>query len=190
MITGVLVPGAAYPTQAPLLDLADAVLADRQCAVEHITWAVPSGLLQIGPEPFVRAHVTAGLHRVQEAEPRGSVVVIAKSLGSYAAALVAERGLPAVWLTPVLTDESIVESITASPAPALLIGGSADQLWVRAAAEATGKQTLTIPGADHSLRVPGPVRHYAEVLGAVGTAMEQFFDTLLGTSAPSPPRHW
>ncbi|HYN97349.1 MAG TPA: hypothetical protein VES42_26210 [Pilimelia sp.] len=87
--------------------------------------------------------MTAALRRLREEGPRQSVVVIAKSLGSSAAALVAERGLPAVWLTPVLTDDSAVESTAAGPAPALLIGGSAGRLWVPAAAEATGKQTLT-----------------------------------------------
>jgi hypothetical protein len=190
MMTGILVPGGGYPTQAPLLDLADAALSERRCTVEQLAWAVPEGLLQIGPEPFVRAHVTAALHRVQEAGPQRSVVVIAKSLGSYAATLVAERGLPAVWLTPVLTDDSVVESIAASPAPALLIGGTADQLWVPDAAEATGKQTLTIPDGSHSLRVPGPLRRYAEVLAIVGTAMEEFLDALMpGRSAAISGRH-
>jgi hypothetical protein len=154
--------------------------------VEHVAWAVPEGLLQIGPEPFVRAHLAAALHRLREAGPQRSVVVIAKSLGSYAATLVSERGLPAVWLTPVLTDDSVVESIAASPAPALLIGGTADPLWVPEAADATGKQTLTIPDGSHSLRVPGPLRRYAEVLAMVGTAMEEFLDALMPVrNAPS-----
>jgi hypothetical protein len=179
MMTGILVPGSGYTTQAPLLDLADAALSDRRCVVEHVAWAVPEGLLQIGPEPFVRAHVTAALHRSREAWPQRSVVVIAKSLGSYAAPLVAERGLPAIWLTPLLTDDSVVEAIAASPAPALLIGGSADRQWLREAAEATGKRTLTIPDASHGLRVPGPLRRYAEVLATVGTAMEEFLDALM-----------
>ena len=182
MMTGILVPGLGYTTQAPLLDLADAALSDRRCDVEHIAWVVPDGLLQVGPEPFVRAHLTAALHRLQQADPQRSVVVIAKSLGSYAAALVAERGLPAVWLTPVLTDESVVDSIAASSAPALLIGGTADRLWVPEAAEATGKQTLTILDGSHSLRVPGPLRRYAEVLASVGTAMEEFLDALMPTT--------
>ena len=126
----------------------------------------------------MRAHVTAALHRAREAGPQRSVVVIAKSLGSYAAPVVAERGLPAVWLTPLLMDDSIVEAIAASPAPALLIGGSADPAWVPEAAEATGKQTLTIPGGSHSLRVPGPLRRYAEALAIVGSALEEFLDAL------------
>jgi len=40
-----------------ILDLAGKVLADWSAAVETIDWTVPNGLLDIGPEPFVRAHV-------------------------------------------------------------------------------------------------------------------------------------
>ncbi|MFI5490947.1 alpha/beta hydrolase [Actinoplanes sp. NPDC051859] len=130
------------------------------------------------PEPFVRAHVAAALRRVRAADPRRSPVVVAKSLGSYAATLVAEWGLPAVWLTPVLTDDTVVRAIAASSAPALLIGGTADRLWILEAARATGKQTLTIPEGTHSLRVPGALRRYAEVLATVGTAVEDFLDAL------------
>ena len=99
MMTGILVPGLGYTTQAPLLDLADNALSDRQSVVEHVTWTVPQGLMQIGPEPFVRAHVAAALHRLRATEPERPVVVIAKSLGSYAATLVSEHEFPAVWLT-------------------------------------------------------------------------------------------
>jgi hypothetical protein len=188
MMTAILVPGLEYPTQAPLLDLAGEALSDRRCAVEHVAWDVPGGVLETGPEPYVRAHVSAALYRAREAEPGRPVVVIAKSLGSYAAALVAERALPAVWLTPVLTDDSVVEAIAASPAPALLIGGGADPVWVPEAAEATGKQTLVIPGANHSLRVPGPLRLYAEALGTAATAMEEFLDALTGSPHHPPTK--
>jgi pimeloyl-ACP methyl ester carboxylesterase len=74
----------------------------------------------------------------------------------------------------------VAAAIGANPAPSLLVGGTDDRLWVPDAARASGKQVLEIPGADHWLRVPGPVRHYAEVLGMVGTAMEEFLDALAG----------
>ncbi|MEV0902295.1 alpha/beta hydrolase [Actinoplanes sp. NPDC049802] len=173
MITGILVPGRGYTTQGPLFDLADGILTTRGDEVLEVSWTVPQGLLQIGPEPFVRAHVAAALHRAA-----ATPVLIAKSLGSHAAALAAERGIPAVWLTPVLTDPAVVAAITAGSAPALLIGGTADRLWVPQAARATGKPFLEIPGADHNLRVPGPVRAYTDVLGTVGTAFEDFLAAL------------
>jgi hypothetical protein len=178
VIAGILVPGRGYSTQAPLLDLADAAVRARRGHAEHVTWSVPEGLSEIGPEPFVRAHVSAALVRAESGAPGSRPVVIAKSLGSYAAALVGERGIPAIWLTPILTDPEIGAAIAASPAPALLVGGTADRLWVPEAAEATGKAVLTIPDGSHGLHVPGPLRRYTDVLGDVATAVEDFLDAL------------
>jgi hypothetical protein len=40
-----------------------------------------------------------------------SALVIGKSLGSLAAGLVAERGLPAIWPTPLLRIPEVVEAV-------------------------------------------------------------------------------
>jgi hypothetical protein len=132
MIGGVIVPGRGYGPQAPLLDLAGEALADRDAAVETIDWTVPDGLLDIGPEPFVRAHITAALHLLAGAAPAARPVLIAKSLGTHDALLAAELKLPAVWLTPLLHIEAIAEAIARNPAPALLIGGARDRSWLPA----------------------------------------------------------
>jgi hypothetical protein len=76
MIGGVIVPGRGYGPQAPLLDLAGEALADRGAAVETINWTVPDGLLDIGPEPFVRAHVAAALHLLADAAPAAGEPVL------------------------------------------------------------------------------------------------------------------
>ena len=178
MIAGVIAPGRGYGPQAPLLDLAGEALADRGAAVETITWTVPDGLLDIGPEPFVRAHVAAAMYRLAESARTATPVIIAKSLGTYAAALAAERELPAIWLTPLLHIESIAEAITRNPAPALLVGGTRDRSWVPQVAASASKTIVTIDGGDHGLRPPGPLRAYADALGLVGTAMEQFLSEI------------
>ncbi|MEV6931536.1 alpha/beta hydrolase [Dactylosporangium sp. NPDC051485] len=178
MIAGVIVPGRGYGPQAPLLDLAHEALADRDAAVEVVHWTVPEGLLDIGPEPFVRAHVSAALHRLAGRTPGAQPVIIAKSLGTHAALLAAERELPAIWLTPLLHMDVIAEAITRNPAPALLIGGTRDRFWLPDVAAATGKAVVTIDGGDHGLRPPGPLRAYTDALGAAGTAIEEFLSRL------------
>src|SRR5690349_15275698 len=176
MINGILIPGGTGLI-GTLLDIAWETLADRTAHVEAVTWAPPRDILDVDPEPFVRTHVEAALLRAEEVAPRARPVLIAKSMGSFAAALAADRELPAIWLTPLLTRPAVVEAITRNPAPQLLIGGTADRRWWDAtAAEATGKQLLTIEDGTHSLRVPGPVRNFTEVLGTVGTAIEEFLD--------------
>lgn len=105
-------------------------------------------------------------------------VIIAKSRGSYAAVLAAERQLPAIWLTPLLHIEVVAEAIGRNPAPALLVGGTRDRGWLPEVATATGKRVVTITGGDHGLRPPGPLRAYTQALGDVGTAIEEFLSQL------------
>ncbi|MDG4763418.1 alpha/beta hydrolase [Solwaraspora sp. WMMD406] len=178
MTAGIIVPGRGYGPQAPLLHLAGEALTDLGATIETITWTVPDGLLDIGPEPFVRVHVSAALHRLADAEPGMRPVIIGKSLGTYAAGLAAERQLPAIWLTPLLYDDAVTKAIARNPAPALLVGGTRDRTWVSDAAARTGKTVLSIEGADHDLRPLGPLRAYTEALGAVGTEMEKFLSQL------------
>lgn len=174
MFAGVIAPGRGYGPQAPLLDLAGKALADRNAVVETITWSVPEGLLDIGPEPFVRAHVAAALHRLSGTARAAKYVVIGKSLGTHAAVLAAERELPAIWLTPLLHVEHIAEAISRNPAPALLVGGTGDPSWDAGVAAATGKAVVTIGDGDHELRPPGPLRSYTDALGTIATAIEAF----------------
>jgi hypothetical protein len=185
MIAGVIVPGRGYGPQAPLLDLAGEALADRDMPVETVSWTVPEGVVDVGPEPFVRAHVSAALHRLAGAAPTAKPLIIAKSLGTYAAVLAAELELPAIWLTPLLHIELVAEAIGRNRAPALLVGGTRDRSWLPDVAEVTGKTIVTIAGGDHGLRPPGPLRAYTEALGDVGTAMEEFLTSL--HSAHEPP---
>ena len=140
-----------------------------------MSWEVPEGLFRSGcVEGFVRAHVAAALYR----SPSDRPVIIAKSLGTYAAAFAAEHELPSIWLTPVLTDLSVAEAIAGNRAPTLLIGGTADQYWVPETAAATGKEVLTVPDGDHDLRAPGRLTNHTDVLGLIGTAIEEFLDAL------------
>ncbi|AGZ44460.1 alpha/beta hydrolase [Actinoplanes friuliensis] len=178
MSAGLLIPGGRGTVLIAPLDLGWEALNDRGAVIEEIAWDMPESLLDAGPEPFVRAHTAVALHRLSVKAPGERPVLIAKSLGTYAAALAAERELPAIWLTPLLHVPSIVDAITRNPAPQLLIGGTADQTWVPEAARATGRPALVIEDANHSLRAPGPLRRFTDDLGRVGTAIEEFLDAL------------
>jgi pimeloyl-ACP methyl ester carboxylesterase len=112
---------------------------------------------------------------ITHADPR-STLVIAKSLGSFAAARIGDLALPAIWVTPVLTNPAVVESLRLATAPFLLIGGSSDELWNLELAESLTPHVLEIPGADHGLFVPGPLSRSAQNIGLVAEASETFID--------------
>ncbi len=106
-------------------------------------------------------------------------VVIGKSLGSLAAPLVAERGLAAVWFTPLLTDEPTVAALRRATGPSLLIGGTADPYWDEPTARSLTADVVEIDGADHAMVVPGRLKESAAVLGQIITAVEDFLDHVI-----------
>ncbi|RLP89495.1 alpha/beta hydrolase [Micromonospora sp. BL4] len=108
----------------------------------------------------------------------GRPLLIAKSLGTNAAAIAAERSLPAVWLTPVLTLPWVVEALSRATAPFLLVGGTADKLWDGDAARRLSPHVLEVPAADHGMYVPGPLTESIAVLSRVVVAMEEFLDEI------------
>jgi hypothetical protein len=107
---------------------------------------------------------------------QSSTLVIAKSLGSFAAARVGDLALPAIWVTPVLTSPAVVKALRLATAPFLLIGGSRDELWNLELAESLTPHVLEIAGADHGLFVPGPLSRSAQNIGLVAEASETFID--------------
>lgn len=107
--------------------------------VHRIAWSPPEAVrseaaAESGPAfsgdsyAWVAARVAAALGETAAVTGVTAPVVIGKSLGSLAAPLVADRGLAAVWLTPLLTDEPTALAMRRATAPCLLVGGTADWL--------------------------------------------------------------
>ena len=106
-------------------------------------------------------------------------MIVGKSLGSLAAPLVADRGLAAVWFTPLLTDEPTVAALRRAIGPCLLVGGTADPYWDEPTARSLTAHLVEIDGADHAMVVPGRLRESAAALGQVITAVEDFLDHVI-----------
>jgi dienelactone hydrolase len=166
----IVAPGRAYSPSAPLLELARLALLQHGFTVQQVWWdSTTRG--DEDPEPWVRRHVAAALAE----EDADRVLVVGKSLGTRAASYAAERGLDAIWLTPLLTDPTVAEAIAANAGRQLLVGGLADQLWDAAVAREladNGCDVLEVPDADHSMAVPDDVVRTAEIHLEVARALE------------------
>ena len=151
--TVLMLPGRAYRCDMPLLAATTTALQVDGWRVQHAVWDPPS-YDAVDPRAFVEEAL--GRFDVDSAEP---VVVVAKSLGTLAAHRAAEDRWPAVWLTPVLRAagdrplparaRDLRALLLRYPAPNLVVGGTADPLWVpgfRGSGE-----VLEVPGADHSM---------------------------------------
>ncbi|MFC4149155.1 alpha/beta hydrolase [Micromonospora mangrovi] len=163
----VLVPGRGYDTRGPLFAYLGEALRRRGFGTHEVTWQVPHDLGGDRAAPWVAEQVTPALGTRTD-------LLVGKSLGSFAAPLAAERGLRAVWLTPLLHRADVTDALGRAAEPFLLVGGTADSLWDGREARRLTPHVLEIPDADHSLLVPGPLARSAEVLGRVCTAVEEF----------------
>ena len=165
-------PGRAYPPTAPLLDFARVALQQHGFTVQQLWWdSTTRG--EEDPEAWVRRHVAAALAE----EDADHVLVVGKSLGTRAASYAAERGLDAIWFTPLLVEPVVAEAIAANAGRQLLVGGLADELWDAAVAREladNGCDVLEVPDADHGMAVPGDAVRTAEIHLEVARAVEAF----------------
>jgi hypothetical protein len=170
----VILPGVRYFSQAPLLWFAREAAQAGGWSVLELSERAPAD-----EEPF--AWMRDRAQRVLDSVDATTVAVIGKSLGSAAAPLVAERGLAAVWLTPLLIRPEVVSALAASTAPALLVGSTADPTWADGEQpQGESIEVLELEGLDHSLQVEGDplgsldvLRTVTERIGAFLAALDQ-----------------
>jgi hypothetical protein len=164
----VVLPGVAYFSQAPLLWFAREAAQARGWSVVELTERAPRS-----EEPFAWMRDRAA--RALDAAGARTVAVIGKSLASAAAPLVAERGVPAVWLTPLLNRPEVVGALEAAAAPVLLVGSPADPTWGDGTVPDGGSlDVLALPGLDHSLQVAGDPLASLDVLRRVTERVREF----------------
>ena len=164
----VLLPGVRYFSQAPLLWFArEAAQAEGWSVLELSERAPADG----DPFAWIRERAAQAL----AATAAGTVAVIGKSLGSAAAPLVSGRGLPAVWLTPLLVRPDVAEALATVRAPTLAVGSPADPSWGEGKPPDSDRvELLELPGLDHSLQVEGDPLASLDVLRTVTSRIRAF----------------
>ena len=168
----VVLPGVRYFSQAPLLWFAREAAQAAGWSVLELSERAPAD-----EEPF--AWMRARAESILAATSADTVAVIGKSLGSAAAPLVASRGLPAVWLTPLLVRPDVVSALASSSAAALLVGSAADPTW--SGGEQPGGdsvEVLEFEGLDHSLQVEGDPLASLDVLRQVTERIGGFLESV------------
>jgi hypothetical protein len=171
----VLLPGHFYPTRAPALWFArEAAMARGWSALEVL------GTPAEHEDPL--AWESACAERALEAAGPAHVLVIGKSIASLLAGAVADRALPAVWLTPLLTESAVIDGLARAQQPTLLVGGGADPTWrPDALADDHAFELLELSSSDHTLEVPGDPVASLTGLGQMTEAVMRFVDRIYDT---------
>lgn len=164
-----LLQGAGYGQQAPLLWWSRKIAADAGCEVIAPTWTVDEAASS-APVAFVETAVRSAIGE------RAPDLVIAKSFGCFALPWAVRHGVRGVWLTPVLTNDDVVAALATAPDTHVAIGGSDDGMWRPERVSRTAASLQTVAGADHSLEVTGgwraSQRAQAEVFATVAAAVQ------------------
>jgi hypothetical protein len=171
----VLIPGAMLGPHQPLLSYTWLAARARGARAHHVEWPAdrPSFAALADAAPWVIDQIAAALAEFQVRQP----VLVGKSLGTYAAALAAERGLAGIWHTPLLSDPECVAALRQAGMPYLLIGGTADPHWNGELARTLTPHVVEVADADHGMILVGaPLARSAAVLGRIVTAIENFLD--------------
>lgn len=172
----ILLPGSGYTTQGPLLYWCAELLAERGWQVRAATWGDGGGASRT-PVEFVEESVEAGFGAdglgEHGTEPNtGKRLIVAKSFGSLAAPWASRHGVPGIWVTPLVTDDPVAESLRDATANDFAVGGDADELWRPDRLTGTRARIMTVAAGDHALRVPGGWRASLEAHRAVFEAIE------------------
>ena len=168
----VLLPGVRYFSQAPLLWFAREAAQARGWSVVEVDERAPAD-----QEPF--AWMREQAQRALDATQSELTVVVGKSLGSVAAAMVTG---PAIWLTPLLGRPEIAAALGAAPAPALLVGSRDDPTWGDGQLpDNPALEVLELEGLDHSLQVSGDPLASLDVLRTVTERVCAFYDRISDT---------
>jgi hypothetical protein len=148
--TALILPGAGYTLQAPLLHWSTLALTQAGWSVWGVDWHDDVDGDALGePHRFVEDAVEIAL-AVMDRPPR---LVLAKSLGTFALPHFARLPVHGAWLTPILTDDDVASALRGASSAHLAIGGTADPAWRPDRVEGTRAELVTLHSADHGLEL-------------------------------------
>ena len=183
-----LLPGFGYTLDMPLFYYVENGCLDTGIDVLRVESTYNQDLAFAAADETERSRwVTADAHAAWEAglaqSTYTSAIVVGKSLGTlampalFAAPAPDDREVRSVWLTPLLSEPPVTETIARLGSRALVAIGDADPHYdaeVIRQLEATGVRMLVAPGAEHGLDLPGDVVGSVRVLERVIAAINEF----------------
>jgi len=188
----VIFPGLGYRATMPLLHYTQRALQWRGADVLRLDLAYDLDPAFPRDDPsarrrWIREDALSAYDAATRQGDYRDVVLIGKSLGTLALTDILEhderqRSPACVWLTPLLNDASLPQTIGRRRPASLFVIGTADPLYdgplVDELAAKTGRQSVTVEGADHSLEIPGDMARSLQALHAYLSALDGFLASL------------
>ena len=185
----VLLPGMGYTCDMPLFYYAENLLTERGADVLRVEYAYGrrpdfGKLSKSEQRRWLLEDATAAYRAGLAQRPYEDVTFVGKSLGTLAMGhlLTAEERpagkTRAVWLTPLLRQDSLRAQVRRYGGPSLFAIGTADPhydpAYLNEVRAATGGAAVVVEGADHGLDVPGDAVASVQAVTQVVRALTDF----------------
>ena len=183
-----VIPGVAYSCDRPLLNWASVIAHQRGWWVQQAQWELTSSSNQ---DDVIARTLEMLDHDAPEAD---QTLILAKSMGSRAAAAASANGWSGIWLTPLLDVAEVNAALIEYHAPCLVAGGSADPHWVpdenldikgitregviHGSFDPQGTTWVSVAEANHSLEITDDWRASQAVQRGLFELVDRFFTFL------------
>lgn len=183
---GIVLPGYRYsPEMAPLY-YAGRILLEEGADLMRIEYAYYRTAFPKQPQSeqdkWISRDVFAACEAALSQRAYDKITLIGKSIGTIAMGqLLADprfQSATCVWLTPLLTVESLCSRIEQIHPRSLFIIGTADEFYkpdiLKRLEQSTGGRSLVIEGVSHGLEIPGDIPNSLAALDQIVQALQEF----------------
>ncbi|TMW71574.1 alpha/beta family hydrolase [Alteribacter natronophilus] len=178
----VILPGAGYTAQAPLLYYTTGIFCSRGFDVLHVNYSFDREQFAALSEEKFTETIRAVIDSAVGKRSYQHYCLAAKSLGTIALPRLLEeerfREAKALWMTPLIQRDDVFESLAASRHESLVILGDQDPCFRRERFEELERnrrlELSLIKDANHSLEIEGNVHESMDVLKSVISVISRF----------------
>lgn len=179
----IVLPGAGYTTQAPLLHFTTGLFYNKGFDVLHINYIFSKqGMSVLNEEDFARDVQLAIDNAIKDKE-YSNYYVVAKSIGTKALSYLLDHSMlksaKVVWLTPLLQNDGVFNAMVNSENKGLCIFGEKDHICfiVERFEKLKNNQNLllkVVDGANHRLELDKEPIKSIELLKSVISDINEF----------------
>lgn len=174
----VVLPGAGYTAQAPLLYYSTSLFVQKGYDVLHVNYSYTQEELQALGAEGLSQDAKAVINHVSPSYQ--SMAFCAKSLGTLALTHIIHSYEPEfnIWLTPLLQREEVYHSLLDTPYKGFVVIGDQDPCFINDRFNNLHKinplETLLVQGADHGLEIKGNPTESINILQDYMTKLDTF----------------
>ncbi|MEW9110931.1 MAG: alpha/beta hydrolase [Cytobacillus gottheilii] len=178
----IVLPGAGYTTQAPLLHFTTGIFYSKGFDVLHINYGFSrEEMAELNAEDFTR-NVYHSIEDAIKDKNYSHFYIVAKSIGTIALSGLLHNPVfhhaKAVWLTPLLQRDDVFNSMVNSEQEGLCIIGDCDPCFIEERFELLRKNnnlTLSLIGdGNHALEIEGQPLKSIDILKNVMAEIDRF----------------